>query len=116
MIGLKYFDLFQWFSDRWWFQSKGPSASRVGTSTVKSLDACVTLINAIANVARDVSSDVLVLCHGGPIATPADAEFIQTHCQGVDGFYGASSVERLPVEGAIVAQVRSFKSSKVWQQ
>ena len=91
------------------------SSGSVGASTVKSLDACVALINAIAGAARDVNPDVLVLCHGGPIAMPEDAEFVQTRCTCIDGFYGASSVERLPVEEAIVAQVRSFKSTAIRQ-
>jgi predicted TIM-barrel enzyme len=52
---------------------------------------------------------VLVICHGGPISEPPDAEYIIQHCRGVDGFYGASSVERLPAERAIAGQIRSFK-------
>jgi predicted TIM-barrel enzyme len=50
-----------------------------------------------------------VICHGGPISEPPDAEYIITHCRGVDGFYGASSVERLPAERAIAEQIRTFK-------
>jgi predicted TIM-barrel enzyme len=56
-----------------------------------------------------VNPDVLVICHGGPISEPPDAEYIIQHCCGVDGFYGASSVERLPAERAIAEQIRSFK-------
>jgi predicted TIM-barrel enzyme len=52
---------------------------------------------------------VLVICHGGPISEPPDAEYIIRNCRGVDGFYGASSVERLPAERAIADQIRAFK-------
>ncbi|MFN6304982.1 MAG: phosphoenolpyruvate hydrolase family protein, partial [Planctomycetota bacterium] len=55
-----------------------------------------------------IRSDVLVLCHGGPIANPSDAQFILERCPEVDGFYGASSMERLPTEVAITEQVREF--------
>jgi predicted TIM-barrel enzyme len=55
-----------------------------------------------------VSKDVLVLCHGGPIAEPADAQFILDNTEGIVGFYGASSMERLPVEPAIAGRVREF--------
>ena len=57
-----------------------------------------------------MNPDVLVICHGGPISEPPDAEYIITNCRGVDGFYGASSVERLPAERAIAEQIRTFKS------
>ena len=81
----------------------------IGAKTSKTLDDCVTRIQAIADAARGVSRDVLVICHGGPIAEPPDAEYIITHCRGVNGFYGASSVERLPAERAIAEQIRTFK-------
>ena len=60
--------------------------------------------------ARAVRDDVLVLCHGGPIATPDDARFILRECRGCDGFYGASSMERLPTEVALTATTRAFKA------
>jgi hypothetical protein len=56
-----------------------------------------------------VNPDVLVICHGGPISEPPDAEYIISNCRGVDGFYGASSVERLPAERAIASQIEVFK-------
>src|SRR6201991_4858952 len=70
----------------------------IGAETAKSLDDCVALIDEWAAAAREVRDDVLVLCHGGPIATPADAQFILAQCRDCHGFYGASSMERLPTE------------------
>lgn len=55
-------------------------------------------------------SDVIVLCHGGPISSPEDAQYILSHTKGVHGFYGASSAERMPVEVAITEHIRKFKS------
>jgi predicted TIM-barrel enzyme len=81
----------------------------IGAKTSKTLDDCVTRIQHIADAARGVNPDVLVICHGGPIAEPPGAEYIITHCRGVNGFYGASSVERLPAERAIAEQIRTFK-------
>ena len=66
------------------------------------------LIDEIAAAAKKVRSDVLVLCHGGPIAEPDDAAYILERCRGVDGFYGASSMERLPTERAIREQTERF--------
>ena len=80
------------------------------TETAKTLEDCVVRIQAIADAARGVNPDVLVICHGGPISEPPDAEYIIRHCRGVDGFYGASSVERLPAERAIADQIRTFKA------
>jgi len=85
----------------------------IGAKTSKTLEDCVGRIQAIADAARGVNPDVLVICHGGPIAEPADAEYILTRCRGVDGFYGASSVERLPAERAIADQIRKFKSIRL---
>jgi len=81
----------------------------IGATSAKSLDDCVAEIDAIAAAARTVRDDVLVICHGGPIAMPDDARYILDNCAGVHGFYGASSMERLPVEVAIKAQVEGFK-------
>lgn len=80
----------------------------IGAETAKTLEDCVPLIDSWAASARSVSPDVLVLAHGGPIAMPDDAQFILTECTGVQGFYGASSMERLPVEQAIKAQTEAF--------
>jgi predicted TIM-barrel enzyme len=82
----------------------------VGASSAKTLERCVEEIDAIAAAARGVRKDVIVLCHGGPIAMPEDARFILEHCDGVHGFYGASSMERLPAEAAIRDQTAHFKS------
>ena len=66
------------------------------------------VIDAIVETAKGIRDDVLVLCHGGPIAEPDDAAFILQRCKAVDGFYGASSMERLPTERAIKAQTEAF--------
>jgi len=70
----------------------------------------VPLIDDWAAAALSVRRDVIVLCHGGPISTPQDAQFILAHCSHVHGFYGASSMERLPVETALTEQTRRFKA------
>ena len=85
----------------------------IGAKSAKSLDQAVAEIDAIAAAARGVRGDVLVLCHGGPIAMPADAAYVLERCRGVNGFYGASSMERLPVETALVEQTRAFKAIKL---
>jgi predicted TIM-barrel enzyme len=82
----------------------------IGAMAAKSLDQCATEIAAIAAAARAVRPDIIVLCHGGPIAMPDDARYILAQVLGCHGFYGASSMERLPVETAIKAQVEAFKS------
>ena len=71
---------------------------------------CVPRIDAWAAAARAVNRDVIVLCHGGPIATPDDAAYILSHCRDIHGFYGASSMERLPAEVALTATTRAFKA------
>jgi predicted TIM-barrel enzyme len=82
----------------------------IGANSAKSLDQCVVEIDAIASAARAVRPGVIVLCHGGPIAMPEDARHILNNCPACHGFYGASSMERLPVEVAIAEQTRAFKS------
>ena len=82
----------------------------IGAGTAKTLDDCVGLIDEWAAAAREVSGDVLVLCHGGPIAEPDDAAYVLSRTQRCHGFYGASSMERLPTEKAITEQTRAFKS------
>lgn len=84
----------------------------IGATAAKTLEQCAGEIEAIAAAARGVRQDVIVLCHGGPIAMPEDAKFILERVKGCHGFYGASSMERLPVEAAIKAQVESFKGLK----
>jgi predicted TIM-barrel enzyme len=81
----------------------------IGASSAKSLDDCVAAIDAIAEAAAGIRDDVIVLCHGGPIAMPQDAEYILKNCRRCHGFYGASSMERLPVEIALTEQTKSFK-------
>lgn len=85
------------------------TAGSIGAQTAKSLDDCVALINKWAEAARSVRKDVIMLCHGGPIAMPADAAYVLKRCPGIHGFYGASSMERLPTEIAIKAQIEAFK-------
>lgn len=82
----------------------------IGAETAKTLDDCVELVDAWAVAAREVRSDVIVLCHGGPIASPDDASYVLQHASGVNGFYGASSMERLPTEQALKAQTEAFKA------
>ena len=82
----------------------------IGAHTSKSLDDCVREVQAIGDAARAVRDDVLVICHGGPIAMPEDAEYVLHRTRNVHGFYGASSMERLPVETALVEQVQKFKA------
>jgi predicted TIM-barrel enzyme len=81
----------------------------IGASSAKSLDTCVQLIDDIASAALRVRKDVIVLCHGGPIAMPDDAEYVLKHARICHGFYGASSMERLPTETALTDQTRRFK-------
>ena len=85
----------------------------VGAATAKSLPQCVDEVRRIADAAKTRRPDVLVLCHGGPIATPEDVQFVLARCPEVDGFYGASSMERLPTEAAISEQVRKFSGVKL---
>ena len=80
----------------------------IGAETALKLQDCVEPINRWTAAARKLRRDVLVLCHGGPIATPEDARFILQHCPGCDGFYGASSMERLPTEVALTETTQAF--------
>ncbi len=82
----------------------------IGAETAKSLDDCVALIDEWAAAAREVREDVLVLCHGGPIAMPDHAAHVLSRTKHCHGFYGASSMERLPTEQALTAQTRAFKT------
>ena len=81
----------------------------IGATSARSLDDCVREIDIIADAARSVRSDVILLCHGGPISMPDDAGYILERCKGLHGFYGASSMERLPAEAAIREQTATFK-------
>ena len=84
------------------------TSGTIGAETSLTLEDCVPRIAEMAEAARRVRSDVIVLCHGGPIAMPPDANFILEQLECVDGFYGASSMERLPTETALTAQVQAF--------
>ena len=81
----------------------------IGAETALTLDGCISRIDAIAEAALSVRADVIVLCHGGPIAEPADAARVLTKTRHCHGFYGASSMERLPTEKAITRQTQDFK-------
>jgi len=84
------------------------TAGSIGAKTAKSLDQCAAVINGIVDAARKVRSEIIILCHGGPIAEPDDAAYILKQCKSIDGFYGASSMERLPTERAIREQTERF--------
>ena len=86
------------------------TAGSIGAHTARTLDQCVTEIDNIADAAKSVRSDIILLCHGGPIAEPEDAKYVLSRCKGIDGFYGASSMERLPTERAIKEQTEKFTS------
>ena len=81
----------------------------IGAGTSKRLSDCPALIDAWAEAALNVRKDVIVLCHGGPISSPEDAAYVLKHARHCHGFYGASSMERLPTEQALTAQTRAFK-------
>jgi|TARA_B100000809_G_scaffold16538_1_gene14801 predicted TIM-barrel enzyme len=81
----------------------------IGASTALSLEAAAGRVQEMADAARAANPEILVLCHGGPIAEPQDAQFILDHTDGVVGFYGASSMERLPVEPAITERIQEFR-------
>ena len=81
----------------------------IGAKTALTLENCVGRIDAIAQAALEVRSDIIVLCHGGPIAEPADTAFVLSKTRHCHGFYGASSMERLPSEKAITIQTQDFK-------
>ncbi len=81
----------------------------IGAETAKSLDDCIALIDEWAQAARSVRDDIIVLCHGGPIANVEDASYVLRGARHCHGFYGASSMERLPTETALVQQTRKFK-------
>lgn len=85
----------------------------IGAHTALTLDDAARRVQAMHDAARRENPDIIVLCHGGPIAEPQDAQYILDHTQGIVGFYGASSMERLPVEPAIRDRVREFTGLKI---
>ena len=82
----------------------------IGATTAVTLEQAPEQVQAITDAARAVNPEVITLCHGGPISEPEDAEFVLQNTDGVNGFYGASSMERLPVETAISEHMRKFKA------
>ncbi|KAI4281103.1 MAG: hypothetical protein L6R38_003935 [Xanthoria sp. 2 TBL-2021] len=86
------------------------TSGSIGASTSSSLDDCVKAIQDIRDAAYRINKDIIVLCHGGPIAKPEDAQYVLGRTRGVQGFFGASSMERLPVENAIEETTKAFKS------
>jgi predicted TIM-barrel enzyme len=84
------------------------TSGTIGARTAKTLDQAVAEVQVIADACKSVRGDCLVICHGGPIANPLDAQYVLDRCHGVEGFYGASSMERLPTETAITRQTRDF--------
>lgn len=89
------------------------TSGSIGAQTAKTLDDCVPEIRKITDAAKSVRDDVFVLCHGGPIAEPEDAAFILKRVPELAGFYGASSMERLPTERALTEQIRNFVSLRL---
>jgi predicted TIM-barrel enzyme len=86
------------------------TSGTIGAQTAMTLDEAVTRVQATRDAAVAVRPDVLVLCHGGPIAEPADAQYVLERTTGIAGFFGASSMERLPTEKAIAGQAEAFKA------
>ncbi|XP_012491632.1 toMV susceptible protein tm-1(GCR26) isoform X1 [Gossypium raimondii] len=89
------------------------TSGSIGAKTAVSLEESVLRVQAIADAAHAINPNVIVLCHGGPISGPSEAEFILKRTKGVHGFYGASSMERLPVEQAITSTVQQYKSISI---
>ena len=81
----------------------------IGATTALTLEDAAKRVQSIHDAAKSVNPDILVICHGGPIAEPEDARYVLEHTEGVVGFYGASSMERLPTERAITGQIEAFK-------
>ena len=86
------------------------TSGSIGAKTHVTLDDCVTRIQECRDAAVRIKQDVIVLCHGGPIATPEDAAYVLSRTTGVHGFFGASSMERLPAETAIEDNAKQFKN------
>jgi predicted TIM-barrel enzyme len=82
---------------------------KIGAQTSKTMEQCILDIQDIVDTCKNLNKEVIVLCHGGPIAEPEDAQYVLNRVVGIDGFYGASSMERLPTETAISNQIKKFK-------
>ncbi|KAH7889544.1 TIM-barrel-protein domain-containing protein [Phlebopus sp. FC_14] len=89
------------------------TSGTIGAQTALMLDDCIDRIKAIAKAAVKINPEIIILCHGGPIATPDDARYVIQNVKGIHGFFGASSLERLPVEVAIQDVARDFKSIRL---
>ncbi|GLB10479.1 TIM-barrel enzyme family protein [Aspergillus vadensis CBS 113365] len=85
------------------------TSGTIGAQTALTLDECVKVVQEVRDAVVKVNPEVIVLCHGGPLAGPEDAEYVLKRCKGVHGFFGASSMERLPVEVALEENARKFK-------
>ena len=85
------------------------TAGSIGAKTARTIDDSVRDVGAIVDAVKTIRPDCLVICHGGPIAEPEDARYVLSRLKACDGFYGASSMERLPTERAIRDQVKAFK-------
>ncbi len=81
----------------------------IGAHTAMTIEQATTAVQAMHDAARAINPDIIVLCHGGPIAEPEDAAYVLEHTEGIAGFFGASSAERLPTEIAITENMRRFK-------
>lgn len=89
------------------------TSGTIGAATALTLDDAVRVVQDIRDAAIKIKPDIIVLCHGGPIAEPQDAEYVLSRTTGVHGFFGASSMERLPVEIAIKENAAAFKNLKI---
>jgi predicted TIM-barrel enzyme len=85
----------------------------IGATTAVTLENAPEKVQEIADAAKRVNKEVIILCHGGPISEPDDAEYVLSRTEGVHGFYGASSMERLPVEKAITETLKAYKAIKL---
>ena len=85
----------------------------IGAKTAMTLDEAVERVQVLCDAAKAINPAIMVLCHGGPIAEPADAAYVLQHTHGVVGFFGASSIERLPTETAITGRAREFKNLQI---
>lgn len=81
----------------------------IGAESIVTLEDSIKKIQEIRDAATSIRPDIIVLCHGGPIAAPEDAEYVLRNTQGIHGFYGASSAERFPIEAALPSHIRKFK-------
>ena len=86
------------------------TSGTIGAKTALTLEDAAKKVQSLADAARSVNPEILVLCHGGPIANPEDAQYILDNTEGIGGFYGASSVERFPTENGIKEQTEKFKN------